>query len=67
MDIENVMKTLARSCWGRPAIDTELIAMVGELKRDVVMIANMSDEEDGRLFNLEPANFDRILSSEAKP
>lgn len=67
MDIEDVMKTLAQSCWGRPAIDTELIAMVGELKRDVMMIANMSDERDRRLFNLEPANFDQILNSEAKP
>ncbi|MFN4205228.1 MAG: hypothetical protein ACK4HG_02460 [Agrobacterium albertimagni] len=67
MDIEDVMKTLAQSCWGRPAIDAELVAMVGELKRDVTAVATLSDGKDGSLFNVEPAAFDRILRAEAKP
>jgi hypothetical protein len=66
MDIEDVTKTLAQSCWGRPAIDAELIAMVGELQRDVVAIATMAEGKGGRLFSVEPATFDRLLTAEGK-
>lgn len=66
MDLEDVMKTLAQSCWGRPAIDTELVAMVDELTRDVIAIASLPEGRDGALFAVEPAAFDRLLQDEAK-
>lgn len=65
MDIEDVMKALAQSCWGRPAIDAEVIAMVGELERDVKAIATMPEGFQGALFNIEPATFEQILQKEA--
>lgn len=65
MDIEDVMKALAQSCWGRPAIDSEVIAMVGELERDVKAIATMPEGRQGGLFNIEPAAFEHILQKEA--
>jgi hypothetical protein len=66
MDVEDVMKTLAQSCWDRPAIDAELVAMVGELERDVMAIAAWPDGRHGALFNIEPATFDGIMVAEAK-
>lgn len=66
MDFQDVMKTLAQSCWGRPAIDAELIAMVGELTRDVIAIASLTEAENGAFFTIEPAAFDRIQLDEAK-
>lgn len=66
MDIEHVMKTIAQSCWGRPAIDAELVAMVGELERDVMAIVAWPDGRNGAMFNIEPATFDGILAAEAK-
>lgn len=66
MDVEDIMKTLAQSCWGRPAIDAELVAMVAEFKRDVMAIATSPEGRNGALFNIEPATFDGILAAEAK-
>lgn len=66
MDVEDIMNALAQSCWGRPAIDVELVAMVGEFKRDVMAIATWPEGRNGALFNIEPATFDGILAAEAK-
>jgi hypothetical protein len=65
MDIEDVMKALSQAYWGRPAIDPELVAMVGEMRRDSAAIAASPEGQQGALFNLEPAAFDRILQTEA--
>ncbi|MBX9469880.1 MAG: hypothetical protein KL839_19405 [Rhizobium sp.] len=65
MDIEDVMKALAQAYWGRPAVDPELVAMVGELRRDSAAIAAAPEGRNGALFNIEPAAFDRILQMEA--
>lgn len=64
MDLEDVMKTLAQTYWGRPAIDAELLAMVGEMRRDSTAIAAIAEAQDGALFSVEPAAFDRILRQE---
>jgi hypothetical protein len=64
MDIEDLMQSLAQTYWGRPAIDPELVAMVGEMRRDIA-IANAPEGQNGSLFNIEPAAFDHILQGEA--
>lgn len=64
MDLEDVMKTLAQTYWGRSAIDPELLAMVGEMRRDSTAIAAIAEAQDGALFSVEPAAFDRILRQE---
>jgi hypothetical protein len=65
MEIEDVMKALAQAYWGRPAIDAELVAMVGEWRRDSSAIAASPEGRSGALFTIEPAAFDRILKTEA--
>lgn len=65
MDIEDVMKALAQAYWGRPASDAELVAMVGEMRRDSAAIAASPEGQGGALFTVEPAAFDRILQTEA--
>jgi hypothetical protein len=65
MEIEDVMKALAQAYWGRPAIDAELVAMVGEWRRDSAAIAASLEGRSGALFTIEPAAFDRILKTEA--
>jgi hypothetical protein len=65
MDGEEAMKTLAQTYWGRPAIDPELVAMVGEMRRDSTAIAAIPEAQDGALFLVEPADFDRIMKQEA--
>jgi hypothetical protein len=65
MDLEDVMKALAQAYWGRPASDAELVAMVGEWHRDSSSIAASPQGQQGALFTVEPAAFDRILQTEA--
>jgi hypothetical protein len=65
MDIEDVAKTLAQTYWGRPAIDPEIVAMAGEMRRDSAAIATIAEARDGALFCVEPAAFDRIMRQEA--
>lgn len=65
MDLEDVMKTLAQTYWERSATDPELLAMVAEMRRDSTAIAAIAEAQDGALFSVEPAAFDRILRQEA--
>jgi hypothetical protein len=63
--LETMMAKLVDTYWGRPAVEAELIAMAGEVKRDAAAIAPSPLGNNGGLFNTEPAHYDALMLKEA--
>lgn len=66
MDIKQSLEILALNFWGRAANEAELLAMQGELERDVKAIAASDLGREGMLFHVEPAHFEGLLIAKDK-
>ncbi|TPP05930.1 hypothetical protein [Rhizobium glycinendophyticum] len=64
MDTRQIMEALAEAYWKRPAVEAELVAMIGELTRDAEKIAGRVPAGRSDLFGIEPSSFDAVLLSE---